>query len=177
MSIEELQNTAKNYQWEKVLQMVLDGANVNTVFDDGNSMVHYAATECSPSHGGIAIDMLHALGANLNATTPRGQTALYFATRYHYIPAVVCLLRHGANSNIVPCSSNETSLLDEFIIDGHDVEFRSKKIMSLLQNGPHCDVCNEALTSECFVNTTICFDHAFHVACVEPGPCACPISH
>ena len=110
----------KDTSEEKVIQLIKNGANINSVSDSGDSLLQELISNWEADGGRIKfeiIKLLIKLGVNINHTN-EGFNCLFNAwLRYNY-DLFELLLKNGANPNCISTDTNE-SLLDWIEWDRH----------------------------------------------------------
>lgn len=90
---------------EKVEELLAEGADINVLDSNGNTLLHQAAMTADPD----VIDLLIEEGADIESTDERGNTPLHAAARYGETTTVLALANAGANVDATN-SDGETPL-------------------------------------------------------------------
>jgi len=89
---------------QRIQELVIQGANVNAVDCDNESVLMTAIEYLSPYGGGVTLDILRqliALGADVNYAMSDGDGTLFEAFLSHSPEAMELLLESGASPNII----------------------------------------------------------------------------
>lgn len=87
---------AKDSDWTELVTLVADGSDLNAVYADGTSALHWVSYRDNVEMASLLI----ARGANVNATTDIGATPLWLAAENGSSLMVQTLLEAGANPNV-----------------------------------------------------------------------------
>ena len=145
-----------------ISSILLRGVDKNAVTDEGGSALMYASGFCNEAHLAV-VETLLAAGADVTIRTPKGYSALDWASRKGHVPVIEALVRHGADVNSRGGTQGQGALHNAAIQDqacsvealikaGADIEMKmkitrrtplglaaetgkSKAVLALLQKG------------------------------------------